>query len=84
MVRVGPQRHRKRRWGPERDADQSFPSSAGVKNKLDLYLHSPQAFVACTGIVLSFTFFCNTRLNSQTVIEQGTQFPKNVETTSEF
>jgi hypothetical protein len=42
---------------PERGVDHSFPSSAEVKARVELYLYSPSgAFVACSRAKFTVTF----------------------------
>jgi len=42
---------------PGRDVDHPPPSSAEVKERVELYLYSPLwAFVACSGVNFTFTF----------------------------
>jgi len=42
---------------PERDADPSPPSSAEVKNRVELYLYSP--FVACEKVKPTYVIILN-------------------------
>jgi hypothetical protein len=42
---------------PKRGVDQPPPSSAEVKERVELYLYSPFAFVACSRVNMTFTFY---------------------------
>jgi len=42
---------------PRPGVDQQPPSSAEFKERVELYLYSPFAFVACSRVNMTFTFY---------------------------